>query len=57
MQQLPATPGDRAANLKLALDKLRASVKQEGAYLEQADNVAKLKASRKENGTDEKYCW
>jgi hypothetical protein len=39
------------------LDKLRAGAKQEGAYLEQAGNVAKLKAGRKENGADEKYCW
>ena len=57
MQQLPARPGDRAANLRLALDKLHSGARQESAYLEQADNVAKLKASRKENGTDEKYCW
>jgi hypothetical protein len=57
MQRLPARPGDRATNLRLALDKLRAGAKQEGAYLGQADNVAKLKANRKENGADEKYCW
>jgi hypothetical protein len=55
--QLPAKPGDRHTNLERALEKLRASVKEDGAYLDQTDNLAKLVNARRENGADEKYCW
>jgi len=57
MSQLPAKAGDRNTNLKLALGRLQGKVKEEGEYLDQADNLTKLLKARKENGADEKYCW
>jgi len=54
---LPARPGDRRANLQGAIRKLRAAVAQEGKYLEDPANVARLRDERRKNGTDEQFCW
>jgi hypothetical protein len=57
LPQVPAQPGDRSRNLDRALAELKDSVAKERAYLGQAANVAQLQRQRRENGTDQKYCW
>lgn len=57
MPQVPARPGDRQANLKSALEKLRKSVQQEAQYLADHENLARLATTRQENGADKKFCW
>jgi hypothetical protein len=57
LPQVPARPGDRAANLAEAQAKLRDNVAKEREYLAQPANRAKLATERKANGTDERYCW
>ena len=57
LPQIPARPGDRAANRDRALAQLKAAAAKERAYLAVPDNAAKFKAQRRENGADAKYCW
>lgn len=57
LPQVPAQPGDRSKNLDRALAELKANVAKERAYLGQPANVAQLQRQRRENGTDQKYCW
>ncbi|MEO8506014.1 MAG: cytochrome-c oxidase [Betaproteobacteria bacterium] len=57
LPQVPAQPGDRSKNLDRALAELKASVAKERVYLGQPANVAQLQRQRRENGTDQKYCW
>jgi len=54
---LPATPGDRNANLKDSIAKLRAAFRQEGDFLRDPANIATMKQSHKANDTDSKFCW
>lgn len=49
--------GDRSKNLDRALAELKAGVAKERAHLGQPANVAQLQRQRRENGTDQKYCW
>jgi hypothetical protein len=55
--QIPARPGDRQANLKLAIAEIRTAVAKERDYLAKPANLAELAARRKENNADAKYCW
>ena len=57
MDQLPARPGDRKANLKAAIRQLREGAAKEAAHLDDPKNREAFLAARKANGTDEKYCW
>lgn len=57
LEQIPARPGDRRANLERALAALRAQAKEEAAHLEAPGNAAKLAAARRADGADRKYCW
>lgn len=57
LQQLPARPGNRDANLKAALEKLKVGAREEAAHLDDAANLERFKAARKENQADEKFCW
>jgi hypothetical protein len=57
LPQVPALPGDRQKNLDKAIAELKANVAKEREYLSNPANVEKLKAQRRENGADAKYCW
>lgn len=57
VEQLPAQPGDRAANLKRSLGDLRASAEKERQYFEDPKNVENFNKARKENQVDVKFCW
>lgn len=57
LPQVPARPGDRTQNLDKAIVALRANVAKERDFLAKPENVAQLRQQRKDNGTDEKFCW
>lgn len=57
MEQLPAKQSNRQQTLVEAIATLRENAAKETAYLRDAANVAKFRADRARNGTDEKYCW
>jgi hypothetical protein len=57
LQQVPARPGDRDVNLRKAVAEITAAAAKEREYLAKPANVAELKAKRKENDADGKYCW
>jgi len=57
MPQVPALPGDRKENLDRAIALLKANVAKEREYLSKPANVAKMHAQRRDNGTEQKYCW
>jgi hypothetical protein len=57
LPQVPARPGDREANLKKAVVEITAAAAKEREYLAKPANVADLKAKRKENDADRKFCW
>ena len=57
MEPLPAKQSNGKQALVESIATLRASAAKESAYLQGAGNVAKFRADRARNGTDEKYCW
>ncbi len=57
LPQVPARPGDRAANRDRAIAELKTSVTKERDYLANPANVAQMRQQRRDNGTDRKYCW
>lgn len=57
LEKLPARSPDRKAALAKAVAEARSNLEKEGAYLDNADNVAKLKAERQKNEMDAKFCW
>ena len=57
MDRLPARPGDREANLAAAVADLRANAAKESAYLADPKNLSDLKAKRRENEMEAKFCW
>jgi hypothetical protein len=57
MDRAPALPGDRAANLKRAVANAKERAAKERAYFDDPKNVESFKATRKQNGADEKFCW
>ena len=48
---------DRKAALVKAIEALEAHVQKEKDYFLDEENLAKFKAMRKQNGTDEKFCF
>ena len=58
LPQVPARPGDRDANLQARRSlEITAAAAKEREYLAKPANVAELKAKRKENDADGKFCW
>ena len=57
LERIPDKPGDRAVNLDRSLAGIRAGAAKESAYLADANNLAKLAASRAKNKMDEMFCW
>jgi hypothetical protein len=57
MEQLPALPGDRNANLKKALLKSRQAFETEKKQFDEPAEIADLKRSRKLNDADQQFCW
>ncbi len=57
MTRLPARPGDRAENHKRALAAAKERAAKERAYFDDAKTVETYYATRKRNGTDDKFCW
>ena len=57
MARLPARPGERAANAKRALAQARDNAGKERAYFADEKNAAEFFATRRANGTEEKFCW
>jgi hypothetical protein len=57
MTRLPARPGERAANVKRALAQARENAGKERAWFAERKNAAEFFATRRANGTDEKFCW
>ena len=57
MSRLAAKPGDRGANLKLAVQSIRAAAEKERAYFDDPKHVAEFLATRKKNDMDAKFCW
>lgn len=57
LEKLPARMPDRDAALKKAVAKMKEYAAKEALYLSDPGNVAKLKATRTQNGADERFCW
>jgi hypothetical protein len=57
LAQLPARSADRAALLAQSIAGLKANAAEERAFLEDPANLAGFKATRRENGMDERFCW
>lgn len=57
LEQLPARRGDRRANLVRSIAGLRDEVAKERAYLSDPKKVSAIRAARKENGAESRYCW
>ena len=57
MPNMPALPGDRAANLESANNKAMAIALKETEALNDPKLLEALKAGRKASSADEKYCW
>jgi hypothetical protein len=57
MDRLTAKPGDRAANLKLAIRTVHLNVDKELSYFADPKHVEDFYATRKRNDADVKFCW
>jgi hypothetical protein len=57
LRQLPARPGKRQANLKLALTKIGQQVDEAQRYMGKFENYHQLQNTRRQDLSDEKYCW
>jgi hypothetical protein len=57
MAQLPALPGDRAANHRRALANAKERAAKERAYFDDAKTREAFYATRKKNDMDAKFCW
>jgi hypothetical protein len=57
MEQLPARPGDRAANLKNSIARLRASALEDQQYLADPKNMEEFRRKRDELHVPEQFCW
>jgi hypothetical protein len=55
--RLPALRGDRRANLSRSIAGLRKEAADERAYLSDPQKLAALRAARRQNGADARYCW
>lgn len=56
-EKVPARSEDRKAALASAIAGAKDSFSKERAYLDNKDNVAKLKEDRQKNEMDAKFCW
>jgi hypothetical protein len=54
---VPALPGDRAANLKRALANAKERAAKESAYFDDPKTREDFYATRKRNDADVKFCW
>jgi hypothetical protein len=57
MEKLPALPGDRAQNLRKAVESLKESAQKERQYLDDPKNLEDFNKDRKENHVAEQFCW
>lgn len=57
LKSIPSRQKDRKAALAAAIADARASAEKERAYLADPGNAASFKATRKQNGADEMFCW
>jgi hypothetical protein len=57
MARFPALPGDRASNLKRAIAAAKERVAQERSHFEDAKTREAYYATRKRDGTEDKFCW
>jgi hypothetical protein len=57
MDRFVAKPGDRAENLKRALQEARLRVEKEQAYFDDAGNREAFYAKRKANNVEAQFCW
>lgn len=57
IEKLPARSPDRKAALAKAVADARSNLEKERAFLENAENLAKLKEDRQKNEMDAKFCW
>ena len=57
MKELPARPGDQAANAKVAIDQMREAARKEAAHLDDPRNREAFLKARKANKADQRYCW
>jgi hypothetical protein len=57
MDRFTAKPGDRAANLKLAIRVAQLNVDKEQTYFADPKHVEDFYATRKRNEADVKFCW
>ena len=55
--KIPARSQDRKAALAAAIASAKEAFDKERAYLDNKDNVAKLKEDRQKNEMDAKFCW
>ena len=56
-EQLPARPGNRAENLRKALEGIRDGAERERRHLEDPKNRQELAKARKDNQVDARFCW
>lgn len=56
-QDVPALPGDRAANLQRAIANAKERAAREAAYFNDPKTVEAYYATRKQNEADVKFCW
>jgi hypothetical protein len=54
---IPALPGDRAANARRAIENAKDRAAKERAYFDDAKTVEAYYATRKSNEADIKFCW
>lgn len=57
MQQLPAKPGNREANLKAALALLRSNAQKEKDCLADPKTVQEINSKRAQNNVPAQFCW
>lgn len=57
MEQLPAMPGDRNANLKKSLESIKARADKEKRSLADPETLERFKKTRRDNHVNEQFCW
>jgi hypothetical protein len=56
-EQFRARPGDRAANLRKAIEGLRSSAERERQHFADPRNVEQFNKTRKANQVEARFCW
>jgi hypothetical protein len=57
LAELPARPGERAANLSRALERLKADAAKEREHFHNAANLENFRKAREKHQADERFCW